>query len=101
MALYERQQDSRYVDMKNFGAKWGISDQEIEQVYQLIRQHENAMQDYQRRLNLVEAADTPKQNELKSAMEQVSANTTQYLANLLGPDRFDTLKRNGILPSGK
>jgi hypothetical protein len=95
---YERQQDARYVDLKNYATQWRISEQEIEQIYQTLRQQDKAMQEYQRQLNLLEASgDTVKQDEIKNAVQQTSVTITQQLANLLGPDRFDVLQRNQIL----
>lgn len=95
---YERQQDARYVDMKNYATQWGLSEQEIEQIYQILRQQDKAMQEYQKQIHLFEAfGDTAKVDEIKNAMRQTLTNTTQHLINLLGVDRFNTLQRNKVL----
>jgi hypothetical protein len=98
VAFYERQQDSRYVDMKNFGAKWGVNDRDIELIYSVLKEYDQATRIYQKQLPILEASgNTVKRDEVKATLQKLSTQTAQTLREYLGPERFDTLKRNSVL----
>lgn len=99
-AYFQKQQDPRYVNMQSFAINWGLSDQDIEQVYGALNNYDRTVQDYQQQMNACQAnGDTEKEDEIKQALQTFSVQTAQSLQQYLGPQRYQTLKQNRILPA--
>ncbi|MGA3284092.1 MAG: hypothetical protein ABSD57_06510 [Verrucomicrobiota bacterium] len=95
---FQAEQDSRYTDMERYANNWGISDADIGYVYRTIQYYEKSVQDYRQQVQAFNqqgqaiGSDTVQKN-----LQQFSQQTEQSLRNYLGDDRFNKLKRNGII----
>ncbi|HEU6448967.1 MAG TPA: hypothetical protein VFV23_11070 [Verrucomicrobiae bacterium] len=98
-SAYQKQQDSRYVDMENYRNQWQMSDQDIDRVYAFLKNYDAAQQAYQQQISGLKAqGDIDGQHQLSNSWQEFSNQTAQNVLQYLGPDRFDVLKENRILP---
>jgi hypothetical protein len=96
---FQKQEDARYSQMKQYANAWGIDDSGIDHVYGAIKSYEKSIQEQQSQARLLEARGQPVDWEGVGRMqEQIAEQTRQSLENYLGVDRFGKLQRNGIFP---
>jgi hypothetical protein len=91
---YQKQQDSRYLDMMDYADDWQLSGEDIEYVYEMLKYKEDIKRDSQ-----LNESGTPANGEIEVDVEQVSNEVTQDLRDYLGPERFALLENNGIFQS--
>lgn len=95
---FQKQQDQRYVDMQSFAGRWGLGEQDVEQIYKALSNYDRTVQSYKSQIDACEAnGDSAKEDELKNSLASFANQTQQSLLQYLGQDRFNTLKNNHIL----
>jgi hypothetical protein len=98
-ALFQKQQDSRYLEMQKNAARWGLDGSSIDYIYDAIQTYEQAAGEYERKVREIEGqtikadADALHQN-LRSYGRQLA----QSLRTNLGDARYDAVRRNQLLP---
>jgi hypothetical protein len=96
---YQKQQDSRYLDMKNYACQWNLTDQDIDRVYAVLDGYEAMKRECQQQLAGPQpAGDAGSQEQVNDYLQQASNQAVQDLWQYLGPDRYDVLIRNRVLP---
>lgn len=98
-ALYEKQQDSRYLEMQKNAARWGLDNSTIDYVYTAIEMYEKADVDFKRKVREMQASgvkvDLESMNQPWQAYEREMA---QYVRTNLTQAQYDAITQNRILP---
>lgn len=95
---FQKQQDQRYVDMQSYAGRWGLGEQDVEQIYRTLSNYDKTVQSYKSQISVCEASgDSAKKDEIKNSLTSFANQTQQSLRQYLGQDRFNTLKNNHIL----
>lgn len=99
LALYLKQQDSRYVEMEKNAAQWDLDVSNIDSIYDAIQAYDGALMDYQRKARELEARgikiDPEKSQQQWRDYENQMA---QYVRGNLTEARYQAITRNQILP---
>ncbi len=92
-ALYRKQQDSRYQTMIDFAKDWQLTDQNIENVYQVLLAHEIEA----RRTKLAAYAAGLPPEEARGQVAALQEQLNKSLLQTLTPEQAESLRRNGIV----
>jgi hypothetical protein len=98
-ALFQKEQDSRYVEMQKNAARWGIDDSNIDYIYGEIQSYEKMAKDSESQAHRMEAQGSNVDWDI--VRQQMRANGRQMAENIrnkLGETSYDTINRNQILP---
>ena len=88
-------QDSRYAEMQRHAKSWNLSPAEIDHVFSTLTNFEEAVREYDRDARTREIS----RESVRETVDQFAQQTEQSLQQNLGPDRYETLKRNGVAPT--
>ena len=88
---YQKSQDSRYVDLRRFAARWQVSPREIEGIVDTVGIYDEIVRQYGLDAQAREA-------DPGAALQQLQQQTERSLQQRLGAERFAVLKQNGIVP---
>jgi len=95
---YKKTQDNRYRQMQQYAAAWQLSDAQIDRVYQMIQDGSQSMKDYR---NQAQADASQGQkidwNQINQGAEDYKAQVDSDLRRYLGDERFEKMKRAGVL----
>ena len=88
---YLKSQDSRYVDLRRFAARWQVSPREIEGIVDTVGIYDEIVRQYGLDAQAREVDPA-------AVLRQFQQQTERTLQQRLGADRFAVLKQNGIVP---
>lgn len=95
----KKAQDPAYSQMKKYEALWGLDENKIDKVYSTLQNFQSAAADYQNQLRALQAqgrgADAAAIN---GNLQKLAAQTEQTLQGYVGPDTYNRLQRNHVLP---
>ena len=98
-AEYKKQQDSRYISMKQYATAWGITDENVERIYQTIAAYERSNKELQAQVTELEASGHgDDREEIDQAIQQSAETARRVLQNYLGADRYARMEQNQIFP---
>lgn len=92
-AIYRKQQDPRYQTMTDFAKSWQLTDQDVENVFQLLHAHDTEA----RRIKLDAYAAGRLPEEVQAQLSGVQTQLDESLLRTLSPGKVETLRRNGIV----
>ena len=88
--------------MQQYAPAWGLSDGDINNLYDTIQSYEKSVRDYQARAEAVEgqgqSVDWPA---VQKALREYAQQTEATLRKSLGDERFNKLKRNNVFAFGQ
>jgi hypothetical protein len=97
----QKAQDPRYQTMKRYASNWGLTDNDINHLYDTIRFYESSVSDYQQRAQALEEQGQPVDwPAVQKSIQEFSRQTESTLRGSLG-ERFDKLKKNNVLNLGE
>jgi hypothetical protein len=88
---YLKSQDSRYVDLRRFAARWQVSPFDIEGIIDTVGIYDEIVRQYGLDAQAREA-------DPGAALQQFQQQTERSLQQRLGAERYAVLKQNGIVP---
>lgn len=92
------QEDASFIQMKKYETYWGLDDGKIDHVYDAMNQYRKAVGDYQIQVQaLQQQGQDVDWASVNNYLKQLAGQTQQALQNVVGPDSFSRLQRNGIL----
>jgi hypothetical protein len=95
---FQKQQDSRYAEMKRYADTWGINNTDIDYVFHTVQSYEKSVQDYQHQEYLLNSqGQSVDWDAVSKKIQQLTQQTENSLREYLGDDRFDKIKQNGII----
>jgi hypothetical protein len=98
-ALFQKQQDSRYLEMQKNAARWGIDSSTIDQIYGLIQSYDKIAGDYVRKARETDVEGAVVDWDLLNReLQNYSHQISQNLRTNIGDALFDVLDRNQLLP---
>jgi hypothetical protein len=94
----KQQNDPTYKTLKQYAAAWELKDQEIQSVYEALHAFQDQADRTRTAAEMSEAAGQRiNWREINPAIEQARQQTEAGLQNLIGGERLQRLKQNGIL----
>jgi hypothetical protein len=98
VAEMQKAQDPRYQAMRSRADKFGLDENDVNQLYDAIHFYEKSVNDYQERARAVEQQGQPVDwPEVQKNLRDFAQKTESMLQQSLGTDRFQKLKRNNLL----
>ena len=98
-ALFQKQRDSRYLEMQKNAARWGLDGSNIDFIYNAIQTYEKAADDYERKVREIEEQTIKVDgNALHQNLRDYGRQLAQSLRTNLGDARYDAVRRNQLLP---
>ncbi|MSR64858.1 MAG: hypothetical protein EXS18_03655 [Verrucomicrobiae bacterium] len=85
---YEKQQDGTFQQTKQWGKPNGLNDEQIDYVYQVLKNWRQQQQDMQK----MRSDPQFKRGDIGAAMEQLNSDTRNTLQGFLGADRYTKFK---------
>jgi hypothetical protein len=99
LALFEKQQDSRYLELQKNAAQWGIDSSKLDYIYHTIQAYEKATTDYDRKLRDLEARGMKVDTDLyQQPLRNYARDMAQCLRTNLGEAQYQAVSQNRILP---
>lgn len=92
-ALYRKQADPRYQTMVDSAANWKLTNQDVENVVQLVQAHESET----RRIKLAAYASGRPPAEIQAQVAGLREKLNDALLRALSTEQAENLKRNGIV----
>jgi hypothetical protein len=97
-AEYQKLQDNRYKQLKQFAPAWNLSKDDVEYVYQALKEFRESSQDYQKRAREISArGESIDWNEIQLNLEEFKTEVRDELVRQLGEERYNKLRRAGLL----
>ena len=94
----KRQNDPTYQTLRQYAAAWELKDQEIQSVYETLHAYQDQAARTRSAAEMSEAAgQRVNWREINSGIEQAQQQTEAGLQNLIGGERLQRLKQNGVL----
>ena len=94
----KRQNDPTYKTLQQYAGAWELKDNEIQSVYDTIHSFQDQADRTRSAAEMSEAAgQRVNWREINSAIEQAQQQTEAGLQNLIGSERLQRLKQNGVL----
>ena len=97
-ADYKKSQDYRYKQMKQYAPAWKLSGNDIDQVYHVLSEYQKSIQDY--RNDAKSSGGKSGQVNWSEVQQNIKVFTQQTEADLrryLGDDRYERMKRAGVI----
>ncbi len=99
VSAIERDQDTRYQEMKRHADTWGLDDSSTNQVYRTIKYYEKAAADYQTQAkSIIAQGQKVDWSEVDGNLKLFTQQTEQTLRSYLGDARYEKLQRNQLFP---
>ncbi len=92
-ALYRKRQDPRYQTMTEFAKNWRLTEQDVENIFQLLHANETET----RRIKLTDYAAGLPPEETGEKISALQAKLNESLRQTLSPEQAENLRRNGII----
>jgi len=97
-AAFQKQQDSRYLSLKQYAPGWGLTPESVETLYTAVTYFEKTIQDAHAAATAREAAGQKVDwEEVNAAEEQVKTHAEELFRNTLGPEKTLRLTKAGVL----
>jgi len=99
LASYEKQQDSRYLEMQKNAGRWGLDNASIDYVYDTIQTFEKADAEYQNKLRDLKGSGLDADSEnLQRPWQNYENEMAEYVRTNLTQSQYQALTQNRILP---
>lgn len=100
-ASYKKMQDNTYKQMKQYAKAWQLNDSDIEYVYQTLQNNKQSLLDYRKQAQELQSQGQPVNwQEINQGVEDFKKQTEAELRSRMGEDRFNKLKRAGLIQIG-
>jgi hypothetical protein len=100
-AEYQKLQDTRYKQMRQYATAWQLAPRDIEHVYRSITEAQQAVNQFRREAQAGATREKPVNwKEVNDAINQYQAEAAEELRRYLGEDRYNKLRRAGVIPFG-
>ncbi len=100
-ASYKKMQDNSYKQMKQFAKAWQLADSDIDYVYQTLQNNKQSLQDYRKQAQELQTQGQPVNwQDINQGVEDFKKQTETELRSRLGEERYNKLKRGGIIQLG-
>jgi hypothetical protein len=96
-AQYQKVTDSRYQQLKQYAPAWQLTPADIEHVYQSMTQAMQAADDYQRQALTAGQGQPVNLEDILTTADDYKRQAEDELRQYLGEDRFNKLKRAGVI----
>lgn len=97
-ADYKKSQDYRYKQLKQYAPAWKLSAGDIDHVYRTVTDHQKSVQDYQKEAESVRSkGENVDWNQVQQSIKEFTGQTDAELRRYLGEERYQKLKRAGII----
>ncbi|HXT12747.1 MAG TPA: hypothetical protein VN873_14390 [Candidatus Angelobacter sp.] len=99
LAVYEKQQDSRYLELQKNASLWGLNDSNIDYIYGAIEMYEDDAAAYQRKVREMESAGVKlDSDDINQPWAKYETEMAQYVRTNLTEAQYEAVTRNQILP---
>lgn len=99
LALYERQQDSRYLELEKNAPRWGLDNSNIDYIWAAIEMYEKAHAEYESKLHQLEVSGIKLDPEsTQQSWRKYQREMTQYVRTSLTEAQYEAITQNHILP---
>lgn len=96
--MYKKTQDHRYSQMQQYATAWQLSDDQIDRVYQMIQDATQAVKDFRNQAQAdAKAGSKIDWSAINQGVEDHKAQVESDLRRYLGDERFEKMKRAGVL----
>ena len=97
-AEYQKLQDNRYKQMKQYAPAWQLTPGDINHVYDTLTNYKQAVEDYQKEARAMNQSGQPVDwQQVQEGVKDFTRETEQELRRYLGEERFNKLKRSGVI----
>ena len=96
-AQYQKVTDSRYQQLKQYAIAWQLSPADIEHVYQSVTQAIQAADDYRKQAQTAGQGQPVNWQDIQKTADDYKHQAEDELRQYLGEDRFNKLKRAGVI----
>jgi hypothetical protein len=98
-ARFQKQQDSRYLELQKNASRWGIADSNIDYIYGVIQTYDKAAAEYDRKVREIEGQGIKVDTDaLYQPLRNYAKQVAQYLRANLNDAQYDAINRNQLLP---